>query len=64
MIFPNGINPKNEKDIEITLEMARVIQLDSIQRKTKQKESDIEELEKIRRKIKQEKCFINVSGLF
>lgn len=65
VIFPNGINPKNEKDIEITLEMARVIQLDSIQRKTKQKESDIEELENQEEEKSNKKNVLSMfSGLF
>ena len=34
VFFPEGINPKSEKGIIVTLEMARTILLDSIQRNT------------------------------
>ncbi len=34
LLFPNGLNPKQEKSIEVTLELARTLQLDTIQRKS------------------------------
>ena len=44
--FPEGINPKMEKDIQVLLEFARSVQLDSIQRKMASRENDKEENEK------------------
>lgn len=34
LYFPNGINPKDARGIEVTLEMARSLMLDTIQRQT------------------------------
>lgn len=40
--FPNGINPKNDKSIQVTIEMLRTVFLDTIQR-SKANEDKIEE---------------------
>ena len=46
VFFPEGINPKMEKDIQVLLEYARTIQLDTIQRKMASRENDENENEK------------------
>ena len=38
VFFPYGLNPKLEKGIEVTLEMARTVLLDTIQRKSTKQE--------------------------
>jgi len=40
LFFPNGLNPKDDKGIEVSLEMARSVLLDSIQRKSNQNIND------------------------
>ena len=40
VFFPDGINPKLEKNIQVLLEFARTIQLDTIQRKMASQESE------------------------
>lgn len=61
--FPEGINPKQAKGIEVTLELARTLLLDSIQRKTADNRRDDDQA--LEEPTGEKKTILNVfSGLF
>ncbi len=62
--FPFGLNPKQEKGIEVTLEMARTILLDTIQRKVAVQSRDPEGTEETENKTEKKKILNMFSGLF
>jgi len=63
--FPEGINPKQARGIEVTLEMARTLLLDTIQRKSSPPPRDEEKTEDDQQSAGDKKNILSVfSGLF
>jgi hypothetical protein len=61
LYFPDGVNPSAEKDIEVTMELARTVLLDTIQRaQTQSTPSKRDEPELIKEKSEKK----NILGLF